>query len=379
MKKVYSAALAAWLISPSFLYAAETDPVQVEGQLNLGVRSVNGGEDSAYFHEFKDESDGTFGSLLLDAYKKNYYLGAEAENFGLTDQYYSLHAGDYRNFSFKGFYNEIPHNISFDALTPFTGIGTKSLNLPVQPAPTNTGLWQQFDYDFTRKQYGGEMKINLNSPFYIKVGAKREERDGVKPLGAGYFTPGAVEMPEPIDYKTDDLTVEGGYLSKDLVASVSGYLSSFNNKNLYLAWEDPFATAFPADFPTLSTLPPNNDYGKVVGEATWKALPMSSVLAVRGSYSHLENDFTYSDVGLSNFTTAVLGANGFDFTTPTFDGSIIYYNGSATLTSRPMRSVDTRLYYNYLDKANDSTVITTIEPSGDVATNSDTLFGYRKN
>ncbi|MDA8165834.1 MAG: MtrB/PioB family outer membrane beta-barrel protein, partial [Desulfobacteraceae bacterium] len=49
------------------------------------------------------------------------------------------------------------------------------------------------------------------------------------------------------------------------------------------------------------------------------------------------------------------------------------------LTSRPMHSVDTRLYYNYLDKANDSTVITTIEPSGDVATNSDTLFGYRKN
>jgi hypothetical protein len=110
-----------------------------------------------------------------------------------------------------------------------------------------------------------------------------------------------------------------------------------------------------------STLPPENDYSKIGGKLAWRDLPYKSTLGVTGSYAHLSNDFTTSDL---NLTTISGDSNS-------FSGDIDYTNAAITLASRPTRELDSRIYYKYVDKSNDSSVV---NYNGD--SNIDNIFEY---
>ena len=112
-----------------------------------------------------------------------------------------------------------------------------------------------------------------------------------------------------------------------------------------------------------------------------RQLPLNSALAFNLGWSRLENTVDLlqtstsatagSATALPTYGTTTLGLN-----TPKFEGDIKYQTASVALTSQPVKALDTKIYFNYLKKANDSTKI---EYTNGASTIDNELFDYKKN
>ena len=158
----------------------------IEGEVSLegifvDVDAKEGGK--AKFTQYRDlrEDGGLYGRARLNLDTEKYFLNFNAGDFGYDTQYYKIDGGMWGQFKVDLFYNEIPHNFTFDARTPFLGAGRDTLT----GAPnTNIDSWDTFDYSILRHQYGGGLKVNMIKPFFFDVSFQREEREGIKPTGA---------------------------------------------------------------------------------------------------------------------------------------------------------------------------------------------------
>ncbi len=337
-KAVYALIILVMLASQTF--AAADAKVEVQGSIEAGYRMVddqNG--NNARFLEYRDLDDDPFGGFDLSLQRGTYYLNLQGNNIAQDDQSYLVEGTDYRNFAFTLFYDETPHNLSFDARAPYTGIGHQDLQL----APSTSDM-TTFDYSVEREEFGGYATLSLGTPFYLTMGVLRRQQDGIKPLGSGDYWRN-LELPEPVDYTTDEITFKGGYHGQNLQASLKGYWSKFDNDN------ESMTRPYTGD---ILTLPPDNDYGKIAAQMSWRNLPLQSLLAIQLSYAKLESDISLKDMGLTN-------TGGLYKTT--FDGDITYTRGAIALTSRPTSKLDTRVYFNYLDKDNNSDKISASQES----------------
>jgi MtrB/PioB family decaheme-associated outer membrane protein len=328
-----------------------SEEVSVEGEVGAeGVYAgVTGGEGGrAKFTEYRDLKQGVsvFGNVGLRLDSEQYFLKLRASDMGYDTQNYRLEGGMWGKFKFDLFYDEIPHNLTFDARTFFLGAGHHTL---IGIPNTNFSTWNTFDYSIERRQYGGGLKVNLIKPFFFDISFQREDRDGIKPASIAQGSPGniAVELPEPVDYTTNNLKVEGGYAKNPLFLSMGFIYSDFNDRNDKLNFTHPQAP-FPTD--TL-TLPPDNRYYKGYFKGAVK-LPMSSKFSVNAGYSSARSD---ADL-LNSFVT-------FGAITPVtlsktdFDGRIDTQNYSFVLTSNPFRFLDGKIFYSYYKRDNKNDVI----------------------
>lgn len=383
IKKIYSAVVLLSLVAPVAAFAAE-DTADVHGLVELGVRGVSSNSDSASFQEFRDMSDGIFGQVQLDTFKGDYHFQFDALNPGADDQSFQLKGGEYDNFKYKFNYNEMTHNYSFGAISPAAGIGTTALTFPqlgnpglVANSPAEA-LWTPFDYKVEHKNYGGEVEFSFHSPFYLNVGAERREQEGLRPFSVKQ----PAEVPEPISNTTNNLFAKFGYVGDMFAGSLSGSLSSFNNDHKYLTWTDPDYSATISGYPTdILAFSPDNDYGKIGADLSWRDLPLASVLAVGGSYSHLENSFSAAEIGYPAAaginTTIVSDTILNSLSRRTFDGDVDYTAASISLASHPLDKLDSKIYYRYLDRDNNSSIITytATPPAG---SNVNWLMSYQK-
>jgi MtrB/PioB family decaheme-associated outer membrane protein len=364
-KKIYSAVIVLSLAVPALAVAAEENKTEVHGQVELGVRGVDSNANSAFFQEYSDLDDGIIGKVQLDAQKGAYHLELDAKNPGADDQFFQLKGGEYGNFKYKFKYNEMPHNYTFDAITPYTGLGTQNLTIVGTPADTST--WTKFDYAVANKDYGGEVELSFKSPFYVNFGAERRERDGMRPYS---FKTGPAEVPEPISHSTNNLTLKGGYLGESLSASLSGLLSTFENdqKNYFVG--------DPTDINRNVVLAADNEYSKIAGDLAWRDLPLDSVLAAGLSYAHQENSYTAAEIGFTPAHLATLA----NLNRTNFEGDIDYTNASIALSSQPMDKLDTKIYYRYVERDNNSSIISYgADPATASTNNARELLSYEKN
>jgi hypothetical protein len=83
--------------------------------------SVNGSK--AKFSEYRDMTgkQGVFGDIRLNYDHSNYWGKFTATDIGYGTQRYQFDAGLYGKVKVDAFYNEIIHNITFGALTPYIG------------------------------------------------------------------------------------------------------------------------------------------------------------------------------------------------------------------------------------------------------------------
>ncbi len=338
--------------------AVESEKVTVEGEVGAegvyaGVRANEGGR--AKFTEYRDLRQGfsAFGKIGLEIDSEKYFLKFRASDMGYDTQSYEIEDGMWGKFKFDLFYDEIPHNLTFDARTFFQGAG--SHDLTGRPT-TNFNTWNTFDYSVDRKQYGGGFKVLMLKPFYFDVSFQRENRDGIKPAGsAPGSSPGTfdVELPEPIHYATSNLKVEGGYAKKPLFLSFGFIYSDFNDGQDKLNFTHP-VTPFPTD--TL-TLPPDNRYYKGFFKGAVK-LPFNSKFNVNIGYSSAMSDTTLLNQFITNGTI-----NPVVLSKPDFDGRVDTQNYSFALTSNPVRFIDTKIFYSYYKKDNKNDVIFQNEPT----------------
>ncbi len=307
--------------------------ISVTGKL-VDVNADGGGE--AKFTEYTDE-DLIHGGLFVGGKLKyntdNYFLKLDVRDIAYDTQYYRLDGGMYGKFKYDLFYYEIPHNITFDARTFYDGAGSNNLTVDPTADITDPDTWNTFDYETERKKAGAGFTLDMFKPYYLDVAYYHEKKEGIKPAGVFQRFEDdpvlyAFELPEPIDYKTDDLKIEAGYSKNPLFLSLSYCLSNFTNEN-QLLWFTP-----PAGDPPL-TLPADSD---------------SYRLAFKGSLK-----LPYSTRFYANLTTGKTESEH-DFV-PMYDGEVKTDNVDIVLTSNPVRYFDFKAYYKYYRRDNDSTIV----------------------
>ena len=355
------------LMPLSVVFSEET---RIEGEVSvesvyIGVKGGEGGE--AKFTEYKDleEHWRFFGNVDFGLDSEKYFLNFRANDIAYDTQRYILDGGIWGKFEFDLFFDEIPHNLTFDARTYYQGAGTHHLT---GPPNLNFDTWNTFDYSIDRKQYGAGLRFPLLKPFFFDVSFQKEERDGIKAAGLAASSPGGfvVEAPEPIDYTTNNLMFQGGYAKNPFFVSLGFIYSNFNDSNDKLTFDAPTAP-FLTD--TLS-VPPDNHYYKGIFKGAVK-LPLNSKFNVNLGYGVARSDTTLVDSYVSGATRTT-----FTLSQPDFDGKVKTQNYAFVLTSSPLRFLDGKIFYKYYDRENDNDVVT--QTSGaNIFTNP--LFEYKRN
>ena len=198
---------------------------------------------------------------------------------------------------------------------------------------------------------------------------------GVKPgsaqLGTGSGN-GLIELGVPVDYKTKNALIEGGYNSKQYGLKIAFIDSKFTNGNDSFQWTN-FYLRNGLD---ASLLPPDNELKKWSLNGYIKQLPWDSAIIARFTQSKLTNN-----VGLTSpLWTSSLKPTGnvpsgqaqppgvgylltqpFDSATnqnlANFNGEIKTNSANVAWNASPMAQLDTRVYYEYYDKQNNSTPV----------------------
>ena len=375
--------LVASLFAPTAASAAD-DEFTWSGSVGIGVRATKseggarngaygtsatttapfiGPADEAKLNEYRDVGNGVIGNIDLQGGNSRNYVRFFGENFGRDDEYLNLRGGRYSIYKYQVYEEKMPHNLSWNALTPLTGTGGALLTGSggAYPPDQNPAAWNQFNYGLQRNNYGGNFEFTNNSPWHIRADYNENTMQGVRPqsgqLGTGSGN-GMIEFGAPVDYKTKNLSLDGGYSTKRGGFSVNLLNSKFSNSNDLMQWTN-FYMLNGLD---TSLLPPDNDLKKVSLNGSLRQLPMNSTVAARLTYSKLTNGFTVQSGGLKPTTNASPpAAVGTLVTAPSsaaFEGDHETKTGSLSLTSVWGGGVDTKLYWNYYDSENKSTLVT---------------------
>jgi MtrB/PioB family decaheme-associated outer membrane protein len=335
-----------------------------------------GTEDLAKANEYRDLSSGVIGTIDLVGTSKQNYLRFFGENLGYSDQYLNLRGGSYGDYKYQLFDDRMPHNLSWSALTPLVGTGGSTLTYPgVTPGVTSyppTGpvtdpnTWNRFNYELKREVIGGNFEYQFNPQWYTRFGYNETTMQGIRPSGGRLGTSssnGMIEFGAPTDYRTKDFTFDVGYSTKESSFSVNYLNSTFTNPNPFMQWTN----FFMLNNLDTTTLPPDNALNRVALNGTLRNLPVKSTLAIRATWSELSNNFGVTSGGLmptnnvlNPATTGSPQAVGNLITQPnrdTFVGDVETKTASVSFTSSPSNEVDTKIFYNYYDSKNKSTLI----------------------
>src|SRR6266567_120771 len=351
-----SKTLLATLIASLFAAApawGQDNSWRVQGSATLGAihDSTSDTKDASKEQEYRDLSNGALSNIFVRGRNDQAWFDAYGENFGRDDQYLMLRSGTYGLFQFKIYTDSLRHNFLFNGLTPFVANGTDVLSATFpQPDPAT---WNRIDIGYKRTDDGGFFEWQGFAPWYFRVDANQVKFDGTK-IGSGANGPGPgngfTDLAVPVHYDTKNATAEAGYNTEQMNLSLSYLYSRFDNDFTTLSWNNPFV----ANNIDTTYQPPDNHYQRVAANATFRALPWHSTLAARYTWSQGKSDADLAQTAL-NF-----GPNPFGPTLPNvnhFSGKVEDQTFTLTLASHPIQTVDTRLYYHYDKRANDSTEV----------------------
>ena len=381
-KQIVLAALPVILLS-SLAYADfKLGDYNLDTSVELGGQMSSLDHTSGKFTEYKDiRHTNLISGVKISTEKDDYHLGFSASEIGYKDQSYHLNGGVYGKMKFSMNFDSIVHNNTFNAKTFFVGVGTGNLSTPItlsttaatdtqvnyDPLISNTALWNPFDYSIKVKNYGLEGSYVTDSPFYLKWGVTQQKTDGVRPMGAADFInldynggAGSAasytnELPEPVDFKTNNFMLNGGYKGDNFLVAMDGTVSQFTNGIPTLTFQVPVVVS------SIQTqtfaLAPDNLTWKLGAQGTVFHLPLNSTLASRASFSKTSNNIAL----MNHATWGYTGANKPLYLDTAILPSVANFNGvnehgtlNVALSSNPIENLDTKIYYNFLKNWNNS-------------------------
>jgi MtrB/PioB family decaheme-associated outer membrane protein len=366
-RKLLSILVANAFVASPVAFAAEG--LTWTGSASLGYRYTNeNASDPSKLNEYRDLDDAVLNTFDFRARSDSYYFNGFLENLGSDDIFLDLKGGKYGSFKYQIYNNELRHNFGSGpgARSPYSGIGGPTLTATFPSLNPNT--WNSFDHSYERRDTGAMVEFSFNSPWYFRAEGNEVARKGINVFASSQGTSpgnGFVDLPAPIDYKTGNFSVEGGYQGKNEHFAVNLLYSKFSNDNSVVNFSNGFfASLNPANRDT-HFLPPENEMWRISANGNVRKLPGNSTLAGRFTYQKLTNDILIQPTMLGA-NTAVLPATpantgSFPATnpsTPLYNGEIKKTTFGLSFASQPARELDTRLYYNYAKEDNNSTHIT---------------------
>jgi MtrB/PioB family decaheme-associated outer membrane protein len=360
-KKAISALIAA-LFASSPAFAQYDEGWKVEGGAALGPiwRDISDNKgDTSKFEEYRDLGNGVLSNVFVRGRGGRTWFEGYGENFGRDDQFLMLRGGMYDLFKYKVYSDSLRHNFLSDGRTPFAGAGSDFLSATFpQPDPST---WNPVNIGYKRTDNGGFFEWQGFAPWYIRAEVQQLKFDGSKiGSGANGTSPGNgfTDLVFPVQYDTKNAMVEGGYNTGKMNIAVSYLYSKFENDFETLRWNNPFF----ANGVDTTYLPPDNTYQRVEARATFRDLPWRSTLAARYTWSQSKSDADLATQALNGTgTSAFVPTNP---NTSSFDGKVRNNIFTLTLASVPAKNLDTRIYYNYYKRENQSNEVIYNAPSG---------------
>jgi MtrB/PioB family decaheme-associated outer membrane protein len=248
----------------------------VDGTITTGGRQVKNDTNSSKLTEYRDLRNGAFlpdFSLELFDSGKGRFFEFTGTNIVLDHQQLAFRGGRVRQWTIGGSWTGIPHNFSNKAQTPYALNAPGRLEVPTNVPITfkrlatvagdaanvvasdqvianyqaaylrRTSLRTQSDFGNLKMEYGGF------EPMKFAVAYDRRTKDGLKPAFGpiGDRPPRTlnIELTEPLDYHTNDVTVSTEHAGRRFQAQFSYTMSDFSNEVDTLLWENVFTTAAP--------------------------------------------------------------------------------------------------------------------------------------
>ncbi|HET7729536.1 MAG TPA: MtrB/PioB family outer membrane beta-barrel protein [Usitatibacter sp.] len=328
---------------------------QVTGSVSVGGIATEVDEKNPWkLFEYRDLDDGVLAGFRVNINGGSWYHGLFGENLGRDDQFLEARGGRYGVLKYRVYGDDVIHNWTFNAITPFNGVGSNNLGFTGTTPSTDISTWNGFDYTQKHKNIGGfaEFTPGVDSPLYFRVSANRKKTEGIRPLGQAGGSPGGpvYELPLPLDWTTNDVSGEVGYSTKRMHISASVLYSKFEDHNDLLAWANPYQATGPNG--QLTTIASDNEMWRYAVNATFRQLPMGSTLALRGTFTKLENSLPVQSTYVPGATTGVTRlANP---SSSQFEGEIENRSFSAALNTNWARGIDSKIYYNYYERENNT-------------------------
>jgi MtrB/PioB family decaheme-associated outer membrane protein len=267
------------LLAPAALWAQEAE-VETSTAVELGVQQVDVDTNSSKFNEYRDLRDGfLLEALRFDLFDNRLgrYLELRGTNVSRDDQSVGLRTGRLGRWSLDFDWNETPHLLSNKAQTPFIDRGNglfvlpgtaqipfKKLQTTAADAPNvvasdarvaafledtlhPVGLGTQ------RDRGDAELAFQVSERVGLSLLYTTDRRDGSKvgygPIGDRPPRTLNVQLAEPVDFRTEDVTFQAGYTGQRYQVAFSYLYSDFDNDVDTFTWQNLFASPEPgSDF-----------------------------------------------------------------------------------------------------------------------------------
>ncbi|HEX7180311.1 MAG TPA: MtrB/PioB family outer membrane beta-barrel protein [Thermoanaerobaculia bacterium] len=355
--------------------------------------------DSAKLYEYRDFDDGPLGFLNINGEGAgDRFLDFRASRIGRDDGRYTLGYGVIGRYSLAVDYNPIVHRFGNNGRMLFTRTGdgryeiADATQAALQAAITANQRQLNFaflnnllapyiananvvDVGLQRDRLLARVDLGRTSALQWGFEYAREERDGTRPFGASFGFNNITELPEPIEYTTQDAEIAGEW-NGDRAGVRFGYrLSSFENDISTVIWDNPFRLTSSTDPNAYQSPSASSVNGSSLGFADLAPDNQASQFFVSGRARFGSSWFLNGSAALINMTqdeallpytlnTAIQGINfdgsTFDPTNPAnlparnADNEVDVLNLSAQADTDIGESFDLTFRYRYYDYDNKS-------------------------
>ena len=268
----------------------------LSGTLDIGGLFTGTDGDEARFERYRDTRDGLYSAFTLNRRTDTYLFDAGASHVGYRDQRYNAgFIGHGVHFGFE--WVSVPLNFSYLTRTPYVTSGTTlSLDPSARQAvqgPTNAatdgtavgvpcapggppgacgnpaqaaqakanrsiydGLATQFDLRHRRDTADFGATYSPTAALDVDAKFRSTRREGQQPWGASFAFNNAVELPKPLDERTNDLSLGTTWANSKAMLRLGWDGSWYNNQFQSMTWDNPIRVS---DFSN-GLLPPNGPY-----------------------------------------------------------------------------------------------------------------------
>ena len=413
MKKFWKIAVLSLLLPAGALAQSEA-LLETSGSVTVGAQLIDVDSNSSKFGEYRDLQNGfnlyNLSFLGIDT-ANGRYLELNGKNLIRDDQSLRLDLGSAGTWRMTVERNEIPHNISNKAMTPFidqgnglytvaspvvlpdtdvAGVPTSGYNLAPTGAQaaagllTNndaaTALWlstnlHSVELGTQRDKTSATLQLTPNEFLKFRLTYSDDRKDGSKitygPIGDRPPRTLNIQMAEPIDYATREVKVEAEY-NRDKFQGLFTYLiSDFKNEIDTLTWQNIYARqADPNSLADTSydqwtghrvanfgqrALAPDNRYQNA--SLTFGIdLPLASRLTATAAYGKSEQDEALIAYSTSAFGTTGTTNVGAAATLPrsSAEAEIETRLLNVNYTINPVERLNLRAFFRYYDLDNNT-------------------------
>lgn len=392
MKKLIAIAAAIWA-APA-LAQEQTPPsppdVQISGSITPGVNRLDNATNSSKLTEYRDLRNIFYLPQIAFSVKDpqtGKFFDLNGTNVSLDDQTIAAAGGRPGAWNLAANWTGTPHNYSNKALTPYIRRGPGLFEVPATVPITFKKLATSSAADVPGVLTSDNLAALYQSTFLtptplstqtnaghfaaawsaseamsLAVAYDRREKSGLKstfgPIGDRPPRTLNIQLTEPVDYRTNDLTFSTEYRGSGYQIGVEYLFSDFANRIDTLKWQNVFATPAPgATFDTwdrsvsaygVRPLPPDNRY-QTISTTFGADLPLESQLTATAAYGRLQQNETLLPYSYNNDQLAVN-------TLPrgTADALMNTLNFATDYVISPVQRLNIRAFYRRYDLNNET-------------------------